>query len=171
MSMSAPVVAPLIAELEAEAPITRRVLDRIPADRLAWRPHPRSMTLGQLAMHVAMIPERISALSHQDGFDAATARFDPPQPGDLQEIVATHDAGLETARANLAGFSAEDLRANWRLTLGERELFAIPRAGMLRTLLFNHWVHHRGQLSVYLRLLDVPLPIIYGRSADENPFG
>ncbi len=161
---------PLVGELDAEAPITRRVLDRIPADRLAWRPHARSMTLGQLAMHVATIPERISAMSRQDRFDAATARFEPPQPDSLGEILDAYEAALGAARANIAGFTPEDLGATWRLTFGDRELFAVPRAGMLRTLLFNHWIHHRGQLSVYLRLLDVPLPVIYGRSADENPF-
>jgi uncharacterized damage-inducible protein DinB len=160
----------LVGELDAEAPITRRVLDRIPAERLAWRPHAKSMTLGQLGMHVATIPERLSTLSREDGFDAAKANFQPPQPESLAQILGAHDAGLDAARANIAGFTPEDLRAPWRLTFGDRELFAIPRAGMLRTLLFNHWIHHRGQLSVYLRLLEVPLPVIYGRSADENPF-
>jgi uncharacterized damage-inducible protein DinB len=161
---------PLVAELDAEAPITRRVLDRIPAAHLGWRPHAKSMTLGQLAMHVATIPDRISAMSRADGFDVATARFEPPQPDAPREILDAHEAGVTAARQNLSAFTPADLNATWRLTAGGREMFAIPRAGMLRTMLFNHWVHHRGQLSVYLRLLDVPLPVIYGRSADENPF-
>jgi uncharacterized damage-inducible protein DinB len=161
---------PFVAELDAEAPITRRVLDRVPSDQLAWRPHARSMTLGQLAMHVASIPERISALSRHPGFDAAGARFDAPQPDSVQQILQAHDTGVDVARGNIAALTPEDLAVIWRLSFGEREVFAVPRAAMLRTMLFNHWIHHRGQLSVYLRLLDVPLPVVYGRSADENPF-
>lgn len=165
-----PAAAALIAELEAETPATRRVLERVPAEHLGWRPHPRSMSLGQLAHHVATIPGNIAGLAAQDGFDAAQARFEPEQAASCEALLAAHAASLAQARELLAGLDEERASETWRLTHGEREVFAMPRLAVLRTLAFNHLYHHRGQLTVYLRLLDVPVPVVYGRSADENPF-
>lgn len=159
-----------VNELQQEGATTRRVLERIPADKLAWSPHAKSMTLGQLALHIATTPAGISGLAKQDGFDVANANFTAPQPASLEEILAAHDASIAAASAYIGALTPDEAAADWRFTAGERVLMAMPRAGLLRTLMLNHWYHHRGQLSVYLRLLDVPVPVIYGRSADENPF-
>jgi uncharacterized damage-inducible protein DinB len=160
----------LVAELEQEAASTRRVLERVPADRLDWQPHPKSMTLGQLALHVANIPGSIARLAELDGLDAATRSFLPPQPEKAEDLLPALEAGLAHAKSFLNGLNDEAAAAPWRLTVGEREVFTVPRLGVIRTLMLNHWYHHRGQLVVYLRLLDVPVPAVYGRSADENPF-
>jgi uncharacterized damage-inducible protein DinB len=128
------------------------------------------MSLGQISMHVAMIPGAISKLAQVDEFDAGAANFGPPQPNDAQEILAALEESVKTAEQYLGGLSEQAAMGTWRLTQNGKELFTMPRLGMLRTIMLNHWYHHRGQLSVYLRLLDVPLPSIYGPSADENPF-
>lgn len=168
--MTTPVAAKvLIAELEQEAASTRKLLERVPADKLAWRPHDRSMTIGQLANHVAGIPGHVSKMARSDGFDAAHARPEPEQPENAQGLVAKLEESLSEARAFLSGLDEQSASAPWRLSHGEREVFTVPRLGMVRTMMLNHWYHHRGQLTVYLRLLDVPLPAVYGRSADENP--
>jgi uncharacterized damage-inducible protein DinB len=165
-----PALAPLLDELREEVATTKRVLERVPADKLAWRPHAKSMTLGQLAFHVATIPGNIASMSQLQEFDASQANFEPPIPRDVQEIHAAFDQSLKSAEDTIGKMSDESAVANWRLTLHGAELFAKPRFAILRSLMMNHWYHHRGQLSVYLRLLDVPVPVIYGRSADENPF-
>ena len=161
---------PLFNELRDEAAVTRRVLERVPEDKLSWRPHEKSMTLGQLSLHVASIPGAIVGLAQLDEFDAAQANFDPPEAKSLEEILTTLDASVITAQYYLAGIDEKTAAANWRLTSQGKEVFTLPRSGLIRRILLNHWYHHRGQLSVYLRLLDVPVPAIYGRSADENPF-
>jgi uncharacterized damage-inducible protein DinB len=160
----------MVNELREEATATRRLLERVPGDKLSWRPHPKSMSLGQLAFHVARIPGDLSRLAQLNEFDALTANFDPPIPSSKEEIVAALDQSVAEASDYLSRLSFETAGAMWRLTLRGREVFTVQRIGLIRTLLLNHWYHHRGQLTVYLRLLDVPLPVIYGRSADENPF-
>jgi uncharacterized damage-inducible protein DinB len=161
---------PMCGEIVQEAAITRRVLERVPADKLTWKPHPKSMSLGQLAMHVAGIPGAIAGIAELDEFDAAAANFDPPNPKNAGEILAALDSSVETAQKYLAGLSESSAMETWRAMANGREVMAIPRAALLRSIMLNHWYHHRGQLSVYLRLLEVPVPVIYGRSADENPF-
>jgi uncharacterized damage-inducible protein DinB len=161
---------PMLQEFRQEAATTRRVLERVPAASLAWRPHSKSMSLGQLSMHVAQIPAGISKLAQVDEFDAASANFTPPEPKDVQEILKAHDESVKAAEAYVGGLSEPSALGTWRMTAGGKEIFTVPRIGLLRTVMLNHWYHHRGQLSVYLRLLDVPLPSIYGPSADENPF-
>ncbi len=161
---------PMLNEFREETAITRRVLDRVPADKLSWRPHPKSMSLGQLALHVASIPGALSKIAQLEEFDAAKASFDPPAPGSMKEIHAALDQSVRSAEECLCGMSEEAAQGNWRLTFAGKEVFTKPRAGVLRSIMLNHWYHHRGQLSVYLRLLEVPVPVIYGRSADENPF-
>jgi len=161
---------PLLNEFREEVAITRRLLERVPADKLAWKPHAKSMTLGQLALHIATIPSGISRLAQQDSFDALNASFVPPQPSSLQEILAAYEQSVPVAEKFLSELTDERANANWRLMKGDRELFHQPRINVVRTIMLNHWYHHRGQLSVYLRLLDVALPVIYGRSADEDPF-
>lgn len=161
----------MISELSRECETTKRVLDRVPEDKLAWGPHAKSMTLGQLALHVATIPGSLSHLAALETFDAANANFEPPQPATKAEVLEALETGVSNATSYLKSLGEETADAPWRLTLRGTEVFAMPRAVMLRNLMLNHWYHHRGQLSVYLRLLDVPVPVIYGRSADENPFG
>jgi uncharacterized damage-inducible protein DinB len=146
------------------------VLERVPADKLAWRPHPKSMTLGQLAIHIANIPGAICGLAALDEFDASKVDFTPPQPATRDEILAALETSVQKAEAYLSGLSPELAMKSWRMMFGGRELMAMPRVALLRSVMLNHWYHHRGQLSVYLRMLDVPVPVIYGRSADENPF-
>ncbi len=165
------VIDSMLNELREEAAITKRVLERVPEDKLAWKPHPKSMSLGQLAFHVASIPGNLAKLVQLDEFDASQANFQPPGPGNLKEIHSTFDESIHTAETYLAGMTERDAKATWRLTLRRKEVFGKPRVGVLRSILLNHWYHHRGQLSVNLRLLEVPVPVIYGRSADENPFG
>jgi uncharacterized damage-inducible protein DinB len=165
-----PAAEALIAELQAEAPATRCVLERVPGDRLDWRPHPKSMSLGQLARHVASLPGAISGLAALDSLDAATAGFKQAPAESSEALLASHDASVAQARDYLAGLTEETAMAPWRLSHGDRELFTLPRVALLRTLAFNHLYHHRGQLTVYLRLLGVPVPSVYGPSADENPF-
>jgi len=161
---------PMVAEFRDEVEITRRVLNRIPADKLSWRPHAKSMSLGQLANHIAMVPGRLAKIAQQDSFDVSQGTFEPPQPKSLQEIQVTFEESVREAEACLKGMTDEAALGSWSLKLGDRELFNKPRVSILRSIMLNHWYHHRGQLSVYLRLLEVPVPVIYGRSADENPF-
>lgn len=159
------------AELEQEAQITSRVLARVPGDKLTWKPHPKSMTLGQLALHTATIPGNIAGITTPDTYELDPTRFgNSPQPASVAEITQAFDQSLTAAKAYLAGLNEENFETVWRVKAGDREVMAIPRKWALRTIMFNHLYHHRGQLSVYLRLLEVPLPVIYGASADENPF-
>jgi len=162
---------PMAGELQQEAATTKRVLERVPADKLAWKPHPKSMSLGQLAMHVASIPGAIAGMAKVDVFEVNPANFNQPGPKDLAEILTAFESGVKTAQEYLGDVSEASAIGNWKLKANGHEVMAMPRAAMLRTIMLNHWYHHRGQLSVYLRLLDVPVPVIYGPSADENPFG
>jgi uncharacterized damage-inducible protein DinB len=158
----------LLAEFEQELVATRRCLERIPEDRLGWQPHPKSMSLGQLGLHIATTPAGILNLSRPD-VTPPPVSAGAPQAESTAQIMAALDATVEAVRRELAELSDERLLATWRLADGERELFAIPRVAFLRSVMLNHWYHHRGQLTVYLRLLDVPVPAIYGGSADEKP--
>jgi uncharacterized damage-inducible protein DinB len=162
---------PILGEFQQEAATTKRVLDRVPPDKLAWKPHPKSMSLGQLAMHVATIPGQMSMMAQADEFEISPQAFNQPGPKDLAEITAALDSGVKTAQEYLGGVSDSAAVGNWKLTANGKQIVAMPRVAMIRAFMLNHWFHHRGQLSVYLRLLDVPVPTIYGPSADENPFG
>jgi uncharacterized damage-inducible protein DinB len=160
----------MLNELRQEAETTKRLLDRIPENEFKWRPHPKSMSLGQLALHVANIPGDLTQLAQLDQFDAANANFEPAMPESKEVVMNAFRTSILAASEYLAALAPDAAGAAWRLTLRGTEVFSMPRGVMLRSLLLNHWYHHRGQLSVYLRLLDVPVPAIYGRSADENPF-
>jgi uncharacterized damage-inducible protein DinB len=164
------ITQPFLAELEQEAATTRRVLERVPADRLGWQPHARSMTLGQLALHVANIPGTFARMGRQDAFDAANAQFNPPSPESVDQVLTALDSGVSDARSFLSELDDAGAMAPWRLHHGERELFTVPRIGLVRRLMLNHWYHHRGQVVIYLRMLDQAVPSVYGPSADENPF-
>jgi uncharacterized damage-inducible protein DinB len=153
-----------------EASTTKRVLERVPEAHFMWRPHAKSMSLGQLALHVATLPRQLTEFIAEDELDFSAAAGGPPTVSSRRELLQAFTSGIEQARSYLASLSDERATATWRLMAGERQLFAAPRAIVLRSFLFNHWYHHRGQLLVYLRLLDVAVPSVYGPSADENPF-
>jgi uncharacterized damage-inducible protein DinB len=158
----------LLQELEQEAQTTRRVLERVPQEHLEWRPHPKSMTLGQLARHVTMIPGGVASGVEQ--LTMQLPNFPQPTVEHVRELVPLLDESVAKARTILGPMSDDDMRATWRLVNGDHTIMAMPRMAFLRAIMLNHWYHHRGQLSVYLRQLGVPLPSIYGPSADENPF-
>ena len=159
----------ILAELDQEAHATRRVLERVPQAQLSWRPHPKSMSLGQLALHVATVPGLVAELAAKESIPEPPA-FTQPEAATAAELVPALDASLAKARQILGGLDDEKLNATWRLMSGDRELMAMPRAAVLRMIMLNHWYHHRGQMLVYLRMHNVPLPSVYGPTADENPF-
>ena len=163
------IVDSILAELDMEAETTRRVLQRVPNDRLTWKPHPKSMSLGQLAHHVATTPGGVANIVSKSEIEAPDFN-NQPSAASAAELIPALDRGLAEAKSILNGFDDHAMMAKWTLTRGGKELFSAPRVGVIRSIMLNHWYHHRGQLSVYLRLLDVPVPSIYGPSADENPF-
>lgn len=162
-------IDPILAELDQEAQTTRRVLSRVPDAHLSWRPHPKSFSLGQLALHVATIPGNIAQLASVDVLPEPP-QFVQPAATSAAELVPALDASLAQARRLLDGFDDEAMSRTWRLMSGGSELMALPRTALLRMVMLNHWYHHRGQLLVYLRCHDVPLPSVYGPTADESPF-
>ena len=158
----------LLQELEQEAQTTRRVLERVPDDHLGWKPHDRSMSLGQLALHIASVPGAIAEISQISPFPLP--KFEQPSARSAADLIPALDESLAKARTILGRLDDADLAKTWRVVDGDREVMAIPVGAVLRSIMLNHWYHHRGQLSVYLRQVGVPVPSIYGPSADENPF-
>ncbi len=161
---------PTLDEIREEAAITKRILDRVPADKLSWKPHRNQCRWANWRFTLRGIPGGLTKLLQMEEFDTAHANFNPPQPKNVEEIQAAHDQSVRAAEDYLAGMSEETALANWRLLAQGKQISSKPRIVVLRSILLNHWYHHRGQTSVYLRLLDVPVPVIYGPSADENPF-
>ena len=159
----------LLAELDQEVLATKRVLERVPQAQLSWRPHPKSFSLGQLALHVATIPGMVAELAAQSSIPEPP-RFTQAEAATAAELVPALEASVAKARAVLGGLEDAQLMETWRLMAGGKEILAMPRAAVLRMIMLNHWYHHRGQLLVYLRLHNVPLPSVYGPTADENPF-
>lgn len=157
----------LMEELEVEAASTRRVLERVPDAQLGWEPHPKSRTLGQLAMHIATNPGNVMALAAQNSVDMPD--MGDQSPASTAEVLTALDESIAEAKRLLDGMSDAAMTEIWTARLNGKEVMAVPRIAFLRAVLLNHWYHHRGQLSVYLRLLGVPVPAIYGPSADENP--
>jgi uncharacterized damage-inducible protein DinB len=162
------IVDSILMEIEQEAQTTKRVLDRIPENKLAWKPHPKSYSLGQLALHIASVPGSVAAAVVPDSMEVPN--FSQPEPKSRQEVLDTFNKSLESAKATLKKMDDARLTSTWSLTKNGKVLMSVPRIGFIRSILMNHNYHHRGQLSVYLRMLDVPVPSIYGPSADENPF-
>jgi uncharacterized damage-inducible protein DinB len=159
----------LLAELEQEAQTTQRVLERIPEAHLSWKPHPKSMSLGQLALHVATVPGNVAELAALPSAPEPPAFIQEPARSTSELVPALQDS-LVRARRALGSFDDAAMNATWRLMHQGKELMAMPRVNLVRAIMLNHWYHHRGQLLVYLRLLDVPVPSVYGPTADENPF-
>ncbi len=160
--------AKLIGELNAEARTTRRLLERLPEGQLDWKPHAKSMTIGQLAMHIAGLPVGIAMLAEQLSVEAPVVPVVSPRS--RAEVLETLDQSIAEASRRLAEGSDPDLDAPWQLTVKGNPILSTTRGDLLRSLMFSHVYHHRGQLTVYLRLLDVPLPPTYGPTADESPF-
>lgn len=159
----------ILQEFDQEAGSTRRILERVPDDRLDWTPHPKSRTLGQLAMHIATVPGAVAALATAPSPSAMPQQPDA-EPAGTADLLAAHDGSVAEVHRLLGGVSDETLMETLRITAFGREIFSLPRIVVIRSVMLNHWYHHRGQLTVYLRELDVPLPSIYGPTADENPF-
>ena len=159
----------LLSELEQEAATTRRVLERIPQAHLSWKPHPKSMSLGQLALHVATVPGNVAELAARDTIPEPPT-FVQPEAATASELVPTLTASVAKAKQALGEFDDARMGAMWRLQKGGKDILAMPRVAVVRAIMLNHWYHHRGQLLVYLRLLNQSVPSVYGPTADENPF-
>ncbi len=157
------------AELKEESAKTRSLLERVPDVAFSWKPHKKSMSLGEIASHLADILQWMNSILDRDDYSFDPATFKPYAAKDTAEILERFDAGLEQALNKLKGYPEAQFSAIWRLKAGERVMIEMPRAAVLRYMVLNHTVHHRGQLSVYLRMNDVPLPGIYGPSADVPP--
>jgi uncharacterized damage-inducible protein DinB len=158
----------LLPEYDHELATTRRVLERVPEAEFAWKPHVKSMSLGDLARHVANLPWWLSMTLAAPSYDvnAGPARLDPASS--REALLQEFDEKVKNARASLAKTSDAEMMAPWTLKAGDHEIFTVPRVAAIRTFVMNHLIHHRGQLSVYLRLKDVPVPSIYGPTADEQ---
>jgi uncharacterized damage-inducible protein DinB len=161
---------PVLKEMREEAATTRRVLERVPDSKLTWKPHPKSITLGQLAYHIALIATGIPRILDSDHFDLPPTAFTFVQPKDTAEILAMFNDGVRTGEAFVTGLTDQKWNATWHMSAQGKQIIARPRGEMVRQLMMSHLYHHRGQLCVYLRLLDVPVPSVYGPSADESPF-
>jgi len=157
----------LLAEFDHELGTTRRLLERLPDGKLSWKPHAKSMSLGGLATHLANLPSWGTTILNEAFFDVANGPPNLQEKTSGAEILAAFDDNTRKARAALDKSDGE-LMAPWSLKRGEHEMFSMPRAAAFRTFVLYHIVHHRGQLSVFLRLNDVPVPAIYGPSADEG---
>lgn len=157
----------LLAEFEVQAPITRKFLERLPEDKLTWKPHDKSMTAGQLAYHLALVPGGVIRAVKMNPAQAPDFNF--PQPASSQEILKTFDESIAAVRSEMPKFDDAAMEETWRLQAGGQEVLAQPRGEFLRDVMFSHWYQHRGQFSVYLRILNVAVPASWGPSADEPP--
>lgn len=157
----------LIPEFKHEAASTRKMLEQVPSGKWDWKPHEKSMTLGRLAAHVANIPDYMTVTLTTDELDFAKGDYKPPVATSTEDLVQVFESCYEKALQTLENTSDEALLQNWTLKYGGHTIFTMPRVASLRSFVLNHLIHHRGQLSVYLRLLNVPVPGMYGPSADE----
>jgi len=166
-----PMIDVFLAELDHEAATTRRLLERVPFDDPAWKPHEKSMTLGRLAGHVAELPRWGQVVLAMDVLDLASDHgMVALDATSRDELLDAFDGNLAAYRDAAQGVSNEHLRGHWKLAQGDKVMLDLPRAAALRSFVMSHLIHHRGQLSVYLRLRDVPLPSIYGPTADDPGF-
>jgi uncharacterized damage-inducible protein DinB len=160
----------LLPEFDHEMATTRRLLERLPEAEFAWKPHDRSMALGQLAGHIANLPQWCSATLASTVFDLDALPVDarPELPASRAALLEEFDGKVAAARGQLTSTTDAEFMTPWTLKKGGQEVFTLPRISAIRSFVMNHLIHHRGQLSVYLRLKDVPLPSIYGPTADEQ---
>jgi uncharacterized damage-inducible protein DinB len=160
----------MLAEMQHEAANSRKMLEVVPADKLDWQPHEKSMTLKRLAGHLAEIPGWAAVMVGHDELDFAAGNFTPFQPTTVEEVLETHDSSVAAFNSALAGQDDATLMKSWTMKNGDHVYFTLPCAVAMRSFIFSHMVHHRGQLSVFLRLLDVSLPQVYGPTADAPDF-
>ena len=163
------IIDAILNEIELEAANTRKMLERAPQEKFAWQPHAKSMTLCGLVSHIAEIPTWVKPILEQDELVIDLEKYVPPSYASVAELLQRFDKNIGEAKEAMAGQSDERLMGLWRLKVGEQSVFELPRVAVLRGMILSHSVHHRGQLSVYLRLNDVPLPPLYGPTADEQP--
>lgn len=167
--MSFDIVKSLTNEFTHESANTRNLLTRIPLEKGNWTPHEKSMTLLRLATHVADIPNWVPLVIEQDELNFATTPYHSPKADTIEELVALHDNAVAAALKSISMTNTEELKdKKWTMRQGEHVIFSMPKIAVIRSLAFNHLYHHRGQLTVYLRLLNISLPAIYGPSADEQ---
>lgn len=162
-------IEPMLRELEQQRKPTRRLLERVPGDRLEWRPHERSMSVGQLALHIAELPAVVTERAMQSELEL----FDfgpPPVPSSVEEVLEAFDSAVDEAVERLRSLDEAEAAGTWRLVDGGEAVLEMPRFAVVRNILLNHLYHHRGQLTVYLRQLEVPVPATFGASADESMF-
>lgn len=173
MSVAQPIVSDgiamaLLAEFEQQVSITRRYIERLPEDKLTWKPHEKSMTAGQLAYHLASVPGGIIHLVQPNPAEVhSLPTF--PQPGSVGECLKTLDESIAAVQQILPTFDDVSMFEIWRLKVAGTEAVAMPRQRFIRDVMLSHWYQHRGQFAVYLRLLDIPVPASWGPSADEPP--
>ena len=161
----------LLPEFDQEMANTRRVLERVPDDKWGWKPHEKSGTVGWLAAHVGTVPEWLTMTLNSESLDYAPVdgpTYTPPKIENLQQLLTAFDKAATEARTALVAASDQDFMKNWTLLAGGKEIFTMPRIACVRGMILNHLIHHRGQLTVYLRLVNVPVPGLYGPSADEQ---
>jgi uncharacterized damage-inducible protein DinB len=159
----------LLEEFERELGTTRRFLERIPEDRLNWRPHEKSMTAGQLALHIAEIPGRVLKMAMTDQATAPDLSAGRPQSSTIRAVLESLEAGADFVRQTLPGIDDERMRMPFAIVRDGHTVLSVARAAFLRSIMLNHWYQHRGQLGVYLRLLGALVPSSYGPSGDEPP--
>lgn len=158
-----------LTEFEQEAKTTRKFLERLPEDKLEWRPHPKSMTAGQLALHIASVPGRLVEAAQQDEIPAPDFGRVNPQPASTAEVLKVFDESVATVQKLLPTFSDDQMSGIWRMKKGDKEVMSMARSALFRNILLNHLYHHRGQFGVYLRLVGAKVPSSYGPSGDELP--
>ena len=160
----------LVAEFDHEMATTRTLLERVPENAAEWKPHTKSMSMGHLASHIASMPGWVDQILTESELDFATpagAKLATPKFESTAALVEMFDRNVQAARSRIGATSDAEMGVPWALRNGEHRIFAMPRVGVVRSFIMSHLIHHRGQLSVYLRLRDVPLPSIYGPTADS----
>ena len=156
-----------IGELQHEAASTKRILERVPEGKFDWKPHDKSMTLGRLASHVAELPGFLNGILTMEEFDFAKGHYKAMLTHTPEELVTFFQQKMDEVLTTLGSISDEQMKANFTLRNGDHVITTLPRMVAVRSMALNHIIHHRGQLTVYLRLLDIPVPGMYGPSADE----
>lgn len=158
----------MLGEFEHEAKITRKFLERVPEGKLTWRPHEKSHTIGELALHVATLPEFVTRMALTDSSPLPTPEEVFKQPATLQQVLSAYDKCSEAVRQILPTLDDARLMTNWSALLEGKPVMTVPKVMVLRVFMMNHWIHHRGQLGVYLRLAGAKVPSSYGPSGDEG---
>lgn len=167
-SIPGPIAKALAMDLASDAAVTRRVLERVPAEKFDWTPHEKSTPFGRLAGHIAELQGFPVVIMQEDGLDFAEREYKPFEPSSNEELLKFFDEAVAASKAAILATSDEDLKKDWTLRSGETVFFTLPKIGAVKAMVSGHGIHHRGQLSVYLRLNDIPVPSIYGPSADES---